>query len=95
MSAAWPIPAAEMERMEAFRALAELVGFPRITGPEADGAEGLAQVPQQRPGPVAVLDAGRGDQNGQQQPDGVDGDVPLAAVILSPQLPVRDVHDLG
>ena len=35
MSAAWPIPAAEMERMEAFRALAELVGLPGITGPEA------------------------------------------------------------
>jgi len=43
MSAAWPIPAAEMERMEAIRALAELVRLPRITGPEAE-AEPEAEI---------------------------------------------------
>jgi hypothetical protein len=33
-------------------------------------------------GGVAILDAGGGDQHGQQQADGVDGDVPFPAVDL-------------
>jgi len=49
---------------------------------ELDLGEGLAQVPQQGPGRVAVLHAGRGDQHGQQQAQDVDGDVPLEALHL-------------
>jgi hypothetical protein len=40
------------------------------------------QSPQQRPGAVAVLHAGGGDQHHQQKPQGVHGDVALAAVDL-------------
>ena len=40
------------------------------------------QSPQQRPGGVAVLHTGGGDQHDQQQPEGVHGDVALAAVDL-------------
>ena len=53
------------------------------------------QVPQQRPGGVAVLDRGGGDHHGQHQAHGIHRDVPLAAVILSSQVPVHHVHDLG
>jgi hypothetical protein len=49
---------------------------------QPDPGAAAGQVPQQRPGAVAVLDAGRGDHHGQQQPGGIDGDVPLAAVDL-------------
>jgi hypothetical protein len=60
----------------------ELAGVAAVSPGELDPGERLAQVPQQRPGAVAVLDACRGDQDGQQQPDRVHGDVPLAAVDL-------------
>jgi hypothetical protein len=43
---------------------------------------GGAQPPQQLPAGVTVLDAGGGDHDQQQQPDGVHRDVPLAAVDL-------------
>ena len=45
-----------------------------------DRGEGFPQVPRSGLGSVAVLDARGGDQHRQQQPDGVHGDVPLAAV---------------
>jgi hypothetical protein len=54
-----------------------------LTG-EPDPGECLLQVLQQRFYRVSVLDAGCRDQDGQQQADGVDGDVPLAAVDLLP-----------
>ena len=60
----------------------ELAGVSAVGPGEPDRGECFPQVPQQRPGSVAVLDAGGGDQHGQQQPDGVDSDVPLAAVDL-------------
>jgi len=41
-----------------------------------------AEAPQQPPAAVAVLGAGRGDQDLQQQPAGVHGKVPFAAVDL-------------
>src|SRR5215470_5360605 len=47
-------------------------------GPDQqDLAASAMQVPQQRPGGVAVLDAGGGDHHGQDQAQGVHGDVPL------------------
>jgi len=61
----------------------QLACVPAIGPGQLDVGEGLAQVPQQGLGRVAVLHAGRGDQHGQQQAQDVDGDVPLAAVILS------------
>ena len=61
----------------------QLPGVAGVGPGELDGAERLAQVPQQRPGSVAVLRRSAAvDQHGQQQPDGVDGDVPLAALHL-------------
>ena len=61
----------------------ELAGVAAVSPGEPDRRERLAQVPQQRLRAVAILDAGGGDQDGQQQPNRVDGDVPLAAVIFS------------
>jgi len=52
-------------------------------GPDqAHMAAGAVGVPQQRPGRVAVLDGGGGDDHVQDQAGGIDGDVPLAAVDL-------------
>jgi len=62
----------------------QLAGVAAVGPCEPDLGERLLQVPQQWPGRVAVLDAGGGDQHGQQQADRVDGDVPLAAVDLLP-----------
>src|SRR5438874_4177939 len=57
-------------------------------GPDQpDVAVAAGQVPQQRPGGVAVLDGRGGDHHGQQQPGGVHGDVPLAAVDLLGVIP--------
>ena len=61
----------------------ELAGVDGVRPDQADAAAGAVQVPQQRPGRVAVLDGGGGDQHDQQQAHRVHGDVPLAAVILS------------
>jgi hypothetical protein len=62
----------------------ELAGVAAVGPGEPDLGECLLQVPQQRLGGVAVLDAGGGDQHGQQQPDRIDGNVPLTAVDLLP-----------
>ena len=59
-------------------------------------------VPQQRPGAVAVLDAGGCDDHVQDQAGGIDGDVALAAVDLLGRIPaprcpghrVRGAHGL-
>ena len=67
----------------------ELAGVAAVGPGQLHRGEGAAQVPQQRPGGVAVLDAGGGDQHGQQQPDRVDGDVPLAAVDLLARVVAR------
>lgn len=54
-------------------------------GPDqCDGGEPLPQQRQQWVGAVAVLDAGRGDEYREQQPESVDRDVPLPAVIYLP-----------
>jgi hypothetical protein len=45
-------------------------------------AAGAVGVPQQRPGALAVLGGRGGDYDVQDQPGGVDGDVPLAAAGL-------------
>src|SRR6266571_5710803 len=58
----------------------ELAGVDSTGPDQADAAAGAVQVPQQRPGGVAVLDGGGGDHHGQQQAHRVYGDVPLAAV---------------
>ena len=61
----------------------QLAGGVSGVGPDQqDLRAGAVEVPQQRPGAVAVLDAGGGDHHGQQQPDRVHGDVPFAAVDL-------------
>ena len=60
----------------------EFAGVAAVSPGQLDRGEGAAQVPQQRFGSVAVLDARGGDQHRQQQSDGVHGDVPLAAVDL-------------
>jgi hypothetical protein len=60
----------------------ELAGVCGIGPGQADPAAGTVQVPQQRPGGVAVLDGCGGDHHGQQQAHGIDGDVPFAAVDL-------------
>jgi hypothetical protein len=59
----------------------ELAGGVSGIGPDQqDLPAGAVQVPQQRPGPVAVLHRGGGDHDGQDQSHGVHGDVPFAAV---------------
>jgi hypothetical protein len=59
----------------------ELAGSVSGVGPDqTDLPAGTVQVPQQRPGSVAVLDRGGGDHHGQHQAHGVHRDVPFAAV---------------
>jgi len=60
----------------------EFAGVAAVGPDEPDPLACLAQVLQQRPGTVAVLNAGRGDQHTDQQPDGVNGDVAFPAVDL-------------
>ena len=55
----------------------ELAGVAAVGPGQPDRREGPAQVPQQRPGGVAVLDGRGGDQDGEQQAEGVDGEVAL------------------
>jgi hypothetical protein len=57
----------------------ELARVAAVGPGKPDLGKRLLHVPQQRPGGVAVLDAGGGDQDGQQQARDVNGDVPLAA----------------
>ncbi len=59
---------------------AQLAGVDGVGPDQADAAAGAVQVPQQRPGGVAVLDGGGGDHHGQQQAHCVHGDVPFPAV---------------
>jgi hypothetical protein len=71
----------------------QLAGGVSGIGPDQqDLHAGPAEIPQQRPGAVAVLDAGGGDHYGEHQALGVHGDMPLAAVILSRWPCVYDVH---
>ena len=65
----------------------ELAGVDAVGPGELDLGERLVQVPQQRPGGVAVLDAGSGDEDLQQQAHGVHGDMPLAAIHLFGVIP--------
>jgi hypothetical protein len=58
----------------------ELAGVDGISPDQPDAAGGAVQVPQQRPGGVAVLDGGGGDHHGQQQAHRIHGDVPFPAV---------------
>jgi hypothetical protein len=67
----------------------ELSGVAVVGPGQLDRRERLAQVPQQRPGRVAVVHGGGGDQHRKEQPESVDGQVPLGPVILSPQVSVR------
>jgi hypothetical protein len=60
----------------------QLPGVAGVGPGVTDPAAGALEVEQQRPGAVAVLDRGRGDEDFQQQPAGVDGDVAFAAVDL-------------
>jgi hypothetical protein len=60
----------------------QLAGVSGIRPDQADMAAGAVQVPQQWPGRFAVLDGRGGDHHIQNQPDGVHGNVPLAAVDL-------------
>src|SRR6185503_20023390 len=60
----------------------ELAGVAAVGPGQLDRGEGPPQVPQQRPGGVAVLHRRGGDQHGEQQADRVDGEVPLGPVDL-------------
>ena len=76
---------------------AQVAGIDGIGPDQADVAAAAVQVPQQRPGRVAVLHAGRGDHRGQQQAGGIHGDVPLAFVDLLGVIPTaaRTRHGMG
>jgi hypothetical protein len=65
----------------------ELAVVDGVSPDQADAAAGLAQVPQQRPGGVAVLDGGGSDHHGQQQAQRIHGDVPFPAVHLLGVIP--------
>jgi len=65
----------------------ELAGVGGIGPDQPDAAAGAVQVPQQRPGAVAVLDGRGGDHHGQDQAHRIHGDVPLAAVDLLGVIP--------
>jgi hypothetical protein len=60
----------------------QLAGVAGIGPYQPDGRQPAAKPPQQPAAAVAVLDAGGGDQDVQQQPVGVGGHVPPAAVDL-------------
>src|SRR5215470_15964611 len=92
-----PAPRQDLEGVQVVGAADDLQGQVQAGGPggeppglvagvgpdQADAGAGAAQVPQQGAGGVAVLHRGRGDDRVEQQAAGIDGDVPLAAVILS------------
>jgi hypothetical protein len=61
---------------------ASLLEYPASAQARADTAAGAVGVPQQRPGRLAVLDGGGGDDHVQDQAGGVHGDMALAAVDL-------------
>jgi len=65
----------------------EFAGVTAVGPGQLDGGERLAQVPQQWLGSVAILGAGSGDQDGQQQAERIDGEVPLGPVDLLPVMP--------
>jgi hypothetical protein len=65
----------------------EFAGVPGIGPDQADAPAGTVGVPQQRPGALAVLDAGGCDHHVQDQAGGVHGDVALAAVDLLGVIP--------
>jgi hypothetical protein len=66
---------------------AHLAGIDGIGPDQADAAAGPVQVPQQRPGRVAVLDGGGCDHYSQQQAHRIHRDVPFAAVHLFRVIP--------
>ena len=66
---------------------AQLAGIDGIGPDQADVAGGAVQVPQQRPGRVAVLDGGGCDHHSQQQAHRIHRDVPFAAVHLFRVIP--------
>ena len=66
---------------------AQLAGVDGVGPDQADVARGAVEVPQQRPGAVAVLDGGGGDHHGQQQAHRVHRDVPFPAVHLLGVIP--------
>jgi hypothetical protein len=59
----------------------ELAGVAAVGPGQLDRREGPPQVPQQRPGGVAVLHGRGGDQRGEPQADRVDGEVPMIAAV--------------
>jgi hypothetical protein len=65
----------------------KLAGIYGISPDQADTAAGPVEVPQQRPGAVAVLDRGGSDHHGQQQARGVHRDMALAAIDLLGVIP--------
>jgi len=65
----------------------QLAGVDRVGPDQPDAAAGAVQVPQQRPGRVAVLDGGGGDQHGQHPAQRVHRDVPFPAVDLLGVIP--------
>jgi hypothetical protein len=65
----------------------ELAGVDGIGPDQPDPAAGPVQVPQQRPGRVAVLDRRGGDHHGQQQAHRVHRDVPFPAIHLFRVIP--------
>ena len=66
---------------------AQLAGIDGIGPDQADVAGGAVQVPQQRPGRVAVLDGGGRDHHSQQQAQRIHRDVPFPAVHLFRVIP--------
>ncbi len=76
---------------------AQLAGVDGIGPDQADAAGGAVQVPQQRPGGVAVLDGRGGDHHGQQQAHRVHRDVPFPAIhffgVIPPPAGLR--HGVG
>jgi hypothetical protein len=66
----------------------QLAGGVSGIGPDqADPPAGTAEVPQQRPGRVAVLDGGGGDHHDQQRARSIHGDVPLGPLNLLGVIP--------
>ena len=65
----------------------EFAGVAAVGPGEFHAGKRAPQVPQQRFGAVAVLGAGGGDHDRQQQPGGVNGDVAFAAVYFLALVP--------